>query len=127
MALVKQGGLGGVQKLTDETLQQRLDRLSAGPTTNAAMASSAGATPDQAKMAGAGNRKQMVLKQAMQAGQTLKTGQEKAKEDAELTAGEQAELDAAKKLAGLSGVSSKLGQIAEQRLAGAATGVWPTP
>jgi hypothetical protein len=65
----------------------------------------------------------MVLKQAMQAGQTLKVGQEKAKEDAELTAGEQAELDAAKKLAGLSGVSSKLGQIAEQRLAGAATGV----
>lgn len=119
MAIIKRAGQTGVTKVSGETLQDRLNRLSAGSTTDAATAASVGATPQQAAMAGADNRKQAVLKQSVDMGTNLQATQAQPGAPQAISASQTAELQAAQKLASLGGVSGKIGEQAAARLSGA--------
>lgn len=120
MAVLKQGGQAGLQKVTDESLQQRLSRLGLPQTTNASMAQGLGATPDQTKMAGSGARKEAVLKQTADQSKTLAGA--KQQQPGVLTQQEQADLASAEKLTKLGGASAQIGQLAIDKLKGAGQG-----
>lgn len=122
MAVIKQGGQTGLQKVTEETLQQRLNRLGLPQTTSGAAAQGLGATPDQAKMAGSAARKDVVLRQAADQSKNLMAAKEAQKAPGMLSEQEQAELTAAERLTKLGGASAQIGELALQKLKGAGQG-----
>lgn len=122
MAVIKQGGQTGLQKVTEETLQQRLTRLGLPQTTNGASAQGLGATPDQAKMAGSAARKEVVLRQAADQSKNLMAAKEAQKTSGMLSEQEQSEIIAAERLTKLGGATAQIGELALQKLKGAGQG-----